>query len=268
MDYIYIKNLEVYAFHGVNEEEKAMGQKFLISLKIFLDLREAGKEDNLNKTINYAEVCYNVEKLFTKSKHDLIEKCAEEIAEYILTNYEMAEQVEVKLKKPWAPIGKSVEHSSVNIKRKWNKAYIGLGSNLGEKQKNLYNALEKINTDLTKVTNISKFHITKPVGYTEQDDFLNCVAEIKTLLTPKELMKFLLSIEEQLKRVRDVRWGPRTIDLDVLLYNKEITSFDDIIIPHPRMHERLFVLEPLCEIAPYVIHPILNKRIIDIKNEV
>lgn len=268
MDKIHIKDLEVYAFHGVNKEEKNMGQRFLISLELSLDLRTAGISDDLNKTVNYAELCNNIEKEFTKEKFDLIEAAGETLARYILLNYYMVQKVKVFLKKPWAPIGKPIDYAAVEIQRCWHRVYIALGTNMGDKEQNIKEALEKLNSDACKVVRVSNTYCTKPVGYTEQDDFLNCAAELKTLLTTEELIKFMLNIEKDLKRERTIKWGPRTIDLDVLLYDDIITSSEEIIIPHPRMHERLFVLKPLSEIAPYVLHPILNKRIIEIEMEI
>lgn len=268
MDKMYIKDLEIYAFHGVNIEEKNMGQRFIISIDLWLNLREAGQSDDLNKTINYAELCDNIEKEFKKEKYDLIEKCVEELAQYILLNYSLVEKVKILLKKPWAPIGKPLDYAAVEIERMWHRAYIGLGSNIGDKEENLRAALQLLTNETTKVEKVSSFYGTKPVGYEDQDDFVNCAAEIKTLLTPKELMTFLMDIEKELKRERVIRWGPRTIDLDVLLYDDIITSSEDIIIPHPRMHERLFVLKPLSDIAPYALHPILNKRITELELQV
>lgn len=267
MDKIYIKDLEVYAFHGVNAEEKTMGQKFLISLDLSLDLREAGKQDDLDKTVNYAELCYEVERVFIAQKHNLIEKCAEEVTEHILVRYPLIREVKVRIKKPWAPIGKPVDFAAVEITRGWHRAYLGIGSNMGDKEGNLNNALSRIADSTTRVTKVSGFYETKPVGYLDQDDFVNCAAEIETLLNPAELMNTLLKIEQELKRERVIRWGPRTIDLDILLYDDLITYSGEITIPHPRMHERLFVLEPLSEIAPYILHPILKKRMIELKDE-
>lgn len=268
MDKLHIKDLEVYAFHGVNKEEKLMGQRFLISLEISLDLRTAGLNDDLSKTVNYAELCYDIEREFTRVKFDLIEAAAEALTQYILLNYDTIKRVKILLKKPWAPIGKPIDYAAVEIERCWHTSYIALGTNMGDKEQNIKEALEKLQIDSCRVTKISDIYTTKPVGYTEQDDFLNCTAELKTLFTPKELIQFMLNIEKDLKRERTIKWGPRTIDLDVLLYDNIITSSEEIIIPHPRMHERLFVLKPLSDIAPFVVHPILNKRIKEIEMEV
>lgn len=268
MDKIYIKDLEIYGYHGVNKGEKDIGQLFLISLELSLNLREAGKEDNILKTVDYGEICNEIENEFNKFKFDLIEKCAENIAEFILLNYEKISAVKVTVKKPWAPIGKSLDYAAVEIERGWHEVYIGIGSNLGDKNNNLDQSINMINNSkYCNVVKVSKYYKTKPVGYVDQDDFLNCAIKIKTIFSPQELIVFLLDIEKDLKRERTIRWGPRTIDLDVLLFDDIITSYEEIIIPHPRMQDRMFVLKPMMDIAPYKMHPVLNKRIIDLYND-
>lgn len=269
MDKIYVRDLQVYGFHGVNQQEKDMGQRFLISLELFLSLKEAGETDDLTKTVNYAQLCFDVEEQFKKEKYDLIEKAAEKLAEFILLKYNLVSRVKIQIKKPWAPIGKPLDYASIEIDRAWHTAYVAIGSNMGDRDKNLNSAIELINdSTVSKVTKISNFYETSPVGYLDQDKFLNAALEVKTLLSPNKLMKFLLEKEIELKRERIIKWGPRTIDLDILLYDTIITSEEEIIIPHPRMHERGFVLKPLSDIAPYIMHPILNKRIIELMNEV
>lgn len=269
MDKIYIRDFEVYAYHGVNPQEKDIGQKFLISVELSLDLSKAAITDDISATVNYAELCNGIENIFKEKKYNLIETTAEIIADYILMNYSKVEKVKVLIKKPWAPIGKPIDFAAVEIERSWHTAYIGIGSNMGDKEKNIKDALASIEQSTrNKLTNISGYYITKPVGYLQQDDFLNCAIEIKTLLKPSELIRFLMDVERNLKRERIIRWGPRTIDLDILLYDDIISSDPDVIIPHPRMHERYFVLKPLSDIAPYVIHPLLRRRIIDLLGEV
>lgn len=149
--------------------------------------------------------------------------------------------------------------------RCWHTAYIGLGSNIGNREGYLNEALRLLNSQQSKVIRVSGFYTTKPVGYTAQEDFLNCAAELKTLLIPRQLLQFLQTIENRLKRKRTIKWGPRTIDLDILLYDDVIISDEILIIPHPRMHERLFVLVPLSEIAPYIIHPVLKQPINELR---
>lgn len=268
MDRLYIKDLEVYAYHGVNVEEKNLGQKFYISLEMFLELREAGVKDDLASTVNYGEVCVNLEKLFKSRKFDLIEAAAENVADFILKTYERVSRVKVKIKKPSAPIPCHLSFAAVEIDRSRHTAYIALGSNMGDKQKNIELAIEEIGkSDKVKVTKVAPVYETKPMGYLEQENFLNTAIEIKTLMLPGELIDFLLNIEKLLKRERIIKWGPRTIDLDILLYDDAVTCSEELIIPHPRMQERLFVLEPLSSIAPYAMHPVLNKRIIELRDQ-
>jgi|GEM_PF-122514 len=138
-------------------------------------------------------------------------------------------------------------------------AYLGVGANLGDRIKNIRAAMDRINAaDHSRVTGISRIYETKPFGYLDQDNFLNCVIQLETSLTPEELIRFLLGIETELKRERKIPLGPRTIDLDILFYDNIICSGEELTIPHPRLHERKFVLVPLCDIVPHHVHPVLK----------
>ena len=268
MDKIHIKDLEIIGFHGAIPEEKVLGQKFVLSFELDVDLRQAGKNDDLTKTVHYGELAQKVEEEFTKTSYDLIEKAAEEICDFVLLNYPLVKKVKLLLKKPWAPTRKHVEYVAVEIERKWNKVYIAAGSNLGDKEETLKEAIDKI--DKRKdcvVTKVSNFYTTDPVGYEDQDQFVNCVFEINTLQTPSELMNTLLEVEKDFKRERIIRWGPRTLDLDIIFYNDIISYDEHILIPHPRAHERQFVMKPMCDINPYYVHPIYRKRVMDISSE-
>lgn len=146
-------------------------------------------------------------------------------------------------------------------------AYIGLGSNIGNREENLNKAVEMLRSAVgIRVTAVSTYFNTAPVGYTEQPDFLDAVAEIKTSLTAYELLIICSDIEKKLKRERIIHWGPRTIDLDILLFGSYILNEEMLTIPHPRMLEREFVLKPLNEIAPEMIHPVCNKSISELYN--
>ena len=268
MDKIHIKDLEIIGFHGAIPEEKVLGQKFVLSFELDVDLRQAGKNDDLTKTVHYGELAQKVEEEFTKTSYDLIEKAAEEICEFVLLNYPLVKKVKLLLKKPWAPTRKHVEYVAVEIERKWNKVYIAAGSNLGDKEETLKEAIYII--DKRKdcvVTKVSNFYTTDPVGYEDQDQFVNCVFEINTLQTPSELLDTLLEVEKDFKRERIIRWGPRTLDLDIIFYNDIISYDEHILIPHPRAHERQFVMKPMCDINPYYVHPIYRKRVMDISSE-
>ncbi len=134
------------------------------------------------------------------------------------------------------------------------KVYIGIGANQGEREQNLREGIRGIK-DLpsTKVTGISSLYCTGPVGYAEQDDFLNAVVQVITGLEPVDLLHGLQQIESEMGRVRTVRWGPRIIDLDIILYGNEEINLPEIQVPHPRLAERAFVLVPLAEFEPNLI---------------
>jgi 2-amino-4-hydroxy-6-hydroxymethyldihydropteridine diphosphokinase len=148
-------------------------------------------------------------------------------------------------------------------------AYIGLGSNLGDRAAQLDHALQLVAQQASiRILRGSSFHETLPVGGPAgQDKYLNAVAELATDLSPVALLQVLLAVEQQLGRVRTERWGPRIIDLDLLLYGTEVIEVHDggveLSVPHPRMHERGFVLEPLVEIAPLAVHPVLERTAAD-----
>lgn len=137
-------------------------------------------------------------------------------------------------------------------------AYIGLGSNMGDKKGACLKALDLLGR-AGRVKKVSSFYCTEPVGYQEQEDFVNAVAELETDISPEALLAECHSIEDALGRSRELRWGPRTIDLDILLYGNRVLSEPTLTIPHPRLAIRRFVLVPLCEIAPQAVHPILKK---------
>lgn len=136
------------------------------------------------------------------------------------------------------------------------RAYIGLGANQGDPVENLKAALQLINNHPgITVTKVSSVYLTEPVGYEDQPWFHNCVAELETGLQPFELLAVLQDVENELGRVRTVRWGPRTVDLDILLYDELQMDEEKLSIPHPRMTERAFVMVPLTEIASDALFP-------------
>ncbi len=143
------------------------------------------------------------------------------------------------------------------------KVYLSIGSNIGNKKENCNNGLNKIETSGAGiVTAVSRFYQTKPVDYTDQDWFVNIAAEIETVFMPEALLTELKRIERELGTInKEVRFGPRIIDLDILLYGDRVINSGKLIIPHERMHERVFVLRPLCDIDSALIHPVLNRSV-------
>ena len=267
MDKIHIDGLEIFANHGVLEAETQLGQKFLISATLKLDLRQAGKTDDLSKTVNYAEVCQTIQTRMTEETHQLIEACAQRIASEILHTFPLVRQVTITIEKPWAPIGQSVRNLSVQISRKWSKVYLGLGANMGDPKETLDKAIAALPCEGLRILKCSSYYTTKPISDIPQDDYQNCALEAETTLSPEELMAHLLETEASLGRERNAHWGPRTIDIDLLTYDNIVTDDPQVTLPHPRMHERLFVLVPLCELNPNIIHPLLHRRISELKAE-
>lgn len=138
--------------------------------------------------------------------------------------------------------------------------YLSLGSNLGNREQNLKEAVRRAST-LGRVVAVSSFYETEPVEVTDQPWFLNCVLALETTAEPAQLMRELLRIEHEMGRQRLVKKGPRSIDIDILLFGDAVVNTPDLTIPHPEMTRRRFVLEPLAEIAPELLHPVSQKTV-------
>jgi 2-amino-4-hydroxy-6-hydroxymethyldihydropteridine diphosphokinase len=144
--------------------------------------------------------------------------------------------------------------------------YLSLGSNVGDRVQNLREAVAKI-CEIGDVVAVSSLYETEPVEFTEQSWFLNCAVAITTNLAPQELMSRLLEIEREMGRERTVKKGPRTIDIDIVLFGNQVIEMPELRVPHPAMHERRFVLEPLEEIAAEARHPVLRKSVRELLKE-
>lgn len=265
-DQIRIHDLEVYCNHGVYPEENFLGQKFLVDVILYTNTRTAGLSDCLEDSVNYGAVCQFIEEEMKKQNDKLLEKVAERICRGILNEFTPIRAVDFEIKKPWAPVMRHIEYASVRIFRERHYAYIGLGSNMGNREEYLNNAMESINAiEDTHIVKQASMIETEPYGYTDQDPFMNTVVCVETLKEPLELLHILQKIELDAGRTREIHWGPRTLDLDILLFDKKILTSTELVIPHPEIEKRMFVLESLCEIAPYEVHPLLNQRFITLK---
>ncbi|MBF0464569.1 MAG: 2-amino-4-hydroxy-6-hydroxymethyldihydropteridine diphosphokinase [Nitrospirae bacterium] len=141
------------------------------------------------------------------------------------------------------------------------QSFISIGSNIGDRKANCTRAVQLLNSNDIVVKAVSGMYETKPWGVTSQPDFINMCVEIETTLQPTELLAVLKEIEKIMGRKESARWGPRVIDLDIVFYGQEIINTQNLQIPHPHMHERDFVLIPLSELAPRMLHPVLNKTV-------
>lgn len=268
MDCIRICNLEIFGKHGVYKEENKLGQKFLVSADLYFSTRAAGCDDILTESLHYGEVCHFIDEFMKERCYKLIETVAEQLAKELLLKFKKLERVKIEVKKPWAPIGLPIESVSVRIERGWHTAYVALGSNMGEREEYLQNAIQTLEErEDCSVERISRFIETEPYGYKEQERFLNGMIELRTLLLPEELLALLQEIELSAKRERITKWGPRTLDLDIIFYDDLVIDSVELTVPHADMHNRNFVLEPLEQIAPNKRHPILNKTVSQLLGE-
>lgn len=149
----------------------------------------------------------------------------------------------------------------VQVAEQAKRVFIAIGSNLGDREENIIDAINLLIANGVDVKNISSIIETKPYGNVKQPDFLNCVVDAYTALPPRMLLETLKAIEKQLGRTRTIHWGPRTIDLDIIFYDELVIDTPDLKIPHPDMQNRIFVLEPLNQLAPNFVHPVLNKTV-------
>lgn len=262
MDQIIIENLQVYAHHGVYQEENEKGQNFYITAVMETDTRNAGTLDDLDLSTNYGEVCMFMNHFVKEHTYKLIETVAEKTAEAVLLRFPLIRQITLEIRKPEAPVPLPFESVSVKIVRGWHRAYLSCGSNMGDRQAHLDDAVKALQEDnRCRVTKCSDWIVTSPYGGVAQEDFLNGVIALDTLYTPVMLLEKIHEIEYAHGRERKIHWGPRTLDLDILLYEDCVMHTEELTIPHADMHNRYFVLKPLAQIAPYERHPVLGRSV-------
>lgn len=259
MDKICIEELKIFAHHGVFEEENIKGQNFYVNAVLYVDTEKAVVADDLDKSVDYSCVCALIEKVMTQNTYKLIETAAQNIAEAVLLNFELVKSIDIEVRKPEAPIDMEFGSVSVKLHRGWHDVLVAVGSNLGDSRTLIENGINLLEESVyNKDIKRSELIVTKPYGYTEQPDFLNGAVRFRTMLSPHGLLDLLHDIEKSADRKREIHWGPRTLDLDIIFYDHEIIDEDDLTIPHSDMQNRSFVLIPAAELMPTYRHPLLG----------
>jgi dihydroneopterin aldolase/2-amino-4-hydroxy-6-hydroxymethyldihydropteridine diphosphokinase len=250
-DRIVLQGVSARGFHGVLDEEKSDGQDFVVDVMLEVDLRRAGRSDLLAHTVNYGEVAADIVALITGPSGDLIEKLADRIAAAALQR-PLVQAVEVTVHKPQAPIGVPFGDVQVVVERRRDDpVVIALGANLGAVQATLERAVRELaDVDGLRITAVSELFESDPVGGPEQPVYLNAVVLARTRLSAFALLTELHRIEADHGRVRETRWGARSLDLDLIQYgdpesdSDQVSKDPELMLPHPRAHERMFVLAP------------------------
>lgn len=255
-DVIEVTGIRAHGYHGVFPEEKRHGQPFSVDIAIEADLSGAGESDDLSDTASYADVAALVVARIGGESFDLVERLASVIADDVLTaeaSRLVVDAVTVTVHKPEAPVGVVFGDVTVRVRRERPAVpvVVALGANLGDRYAVLAHAeAELADRVCTSLVVVSDYVETDPVGGPDQPDYLNAVAVGWTRLSPSSVLRRLHEIEAEAGRVRDVRWGPRTLDLDLVQYGDpaagtDVTADSDrLTLPHPRAHERAFVLLP------------------------
>ncbi|MEM7093435.1 MAG: 2-amino-4-hydroxy-6-hydroxymethyldihydropteridine diphosphokinase [Actinomycetota bacterium] len=255
-DRILLRGLRVMAFCGVLPEEQARRQPFEINADVVTDMSPAGRSDDLEDTIDYGALTDRLADLVADGRFALLEYFSQRIADVLLADPRVIE-VSVEVLKLRPPVPHDLAASGARVVRRRSnlrasaprRVLLGLGSNLGERVEHLRAAVAAM-PDLVAV---SDAYETDPIGGPDQHPFLNLVVELRTHSSARELLELCRQLETDADRVRVVRWGPRTLDVDVLWIDGETATDPDLVVPHPRMGDRAFVMVPLAEVAPDLV---------------
>jgi dihydroneopterin aldolase/2-amino-4-hydroxy-6-hydroxymethyldihydropteridine diphosphokinase len=257
-DRIRLSGVTGRGFHGVFDHEKRDGQTFVVDVEIETHLAPAGRTDDLERTVNYGEIGALVLARIEGEPFDLIEALAEVIAADVL-GFRLVDAVTVTVHKPQAPVGVAFGDVEVVVRRRRSPVpvVIALGANLGDAEATLAEAIHALESRLGLTDlQVSAFHRTEPVGGPEQPAYVNCVVTGRTRWSAPRLLAALHEVEADHGRLREIRWGARTLDLDLIQWGEPggasewRSDADDLTLPHPRAHERGFVLVPWMDVDP------------------
>ena len=255
-DRIEVRGLRVRGHHGVLDAERRDGQDFLIDAVLAVDTRPAAAADDLSLTVDYAGLSERLAAIVAGEPVRLIETLAERLARACLAE-PAVRQARITVHKPDAPMGRPFGDISVTIRRERAVGVvIALGSNLGDRLRELQRAVDALAaTPGLDITAISPVYETAPVGGPQQPDYLNAVVLAQTSRPAADLLRLAHALEAAAERTRDVRWGPRTLDVDIIAYGEEMSRDPALTLPHPRAQERAFVLAPWHDADPGAVLP-------------
>lgn len=254
-DTIAIRGVTAWACHGVLESEKTLPQPFAVDVELEVDLAPAGASDDLTESVSYADVARDVLAVLQGPSVDLLETLAARIASACLER-PLVEAVTVAVHKPHAPVGVAFSDASVSVhRRRAEPVVVALGANLGDAGRTLARAVAALRPVVRDAV-VSRLVETDPVGGPDQPVYLNAVLVGTTSRPSQRLLADLHAIEERFGRTREVRWGARTLDLDVIRYGDLVSDDPALTLPHPRAHERAFVLVPWLDADPRATLPV------------
>lgn len=257
-DRIVVTGIRGHGRHGVFDHERRDGQEFAVDVELEVGTTAAARSDDLADTVDYGQVAIAVHALIVGEPVDLVETLAERIADACLA-FGGVHAVTVTVHKPSAPIPVPFDDVQLRIRRTApvrRPVALALGSNLGDSATVLQAAVDDLAAlPGLRLGAVSAVYRTAPVGGPEQPDYLNAVVVGETTLDPLALLTATQGVERAHHRVRDVRWGPRTLDVDVLALGDEVVDEPTLQVPHPRAHERAFVLVPWTDADPAAVIP-------------
>lgn len=253
-DRVELRGLRFVGAHGALPAEEALAQPFEVDLDVFADLSAAGSTDDLKDSVDYGDLCEAVRSVIEGPHVALLERLAGMVAAAVMgRGGPVVQGVDVTVRKLRPPVPFQLSSAAVRVCRSQRapvRAFLAFGSNLGDRWENLRQGV----SDIPGVVAASAVYETEPVGGPPgQGLYLNMVAEVRTLLSPEGLLAAAQKAEAGAGRQRAERWGPRPLDVDVLLYGDQKISTPDLQVPHPRMWERGFVLAPLADLAPEIV---------------
>ncbi len=247
-DRIFIKGLSLHAYHGVMAHEAKVGQSFSIDMELTIDLSDAARSDKVRDTVSYDKVVECASAAFMAQRFRLIEAAAGRVADAVLAAFPRS-----RARADCRQFRRCRGHAAPHADRQMTQALLALGGNVGDSRAVLDRAVALMcDGKEVRLTARSSDYLTPPWGVTDQPPFVNLCIAVETSLAPQALLARAQAVERTLgrDRAREQRWGPRSADIDIIAYDDLTLSEDGLILPHPRLFERAFVLVPLAEIAP------------------